>query len=63
MRNLAATEEGVLNRLHGDWIRGEDFFHPADRFVTFQGIETAIFVALAVALVIATVYWVRRHVA
>jgi hypothetical protein len=60
--SLAATEEGVPNRLHGDWIRGEDFFHPADRFVIFQGIETAIFIAVAVVLVLMTLYWVRQRV-
>jgi hypothetical protein len=38
-------------------------FHPADRFVVFQGIETAIFIAVAVALVLATVCWIRRRVA
>jgi hypothetical protein len=37
--------------------------HPADHFWTFQAIETAIFVALAVCLVLATIYWIRRRVA
>jgi hypothetical protein len=41
----------------------QDFFHPAKRFVTFQAIETAIFVLAAVALMVATVYWVRRRIA
>jgi hypothetical protein len=37
-------------------------FHPADRFWLFQGIETAIFVALAVLLLLAAVHWVRRRI-
>jgi ABC-type transport system involved in multi-copper enzyme maturation permease subunit len=41
----------------------QDFFHPAERFVTFQAIESAIFVVVAVALIVATVYWVRQRVA
>jgi hypothetical protein len=71
------TEAGLSwNRLHGDWIRvgpvevpgtaaGEVFqtlpMHPADRFVLFQGIETAIFVALAVILVVVGILLVRRR--
>ena len=34
---------------------------PAERFWLFQGIETALFVALAV-LLLAAVYWVRRRI-
>jgi hypothetical protein len=36
-------------------------FQPADRFWTFQGIEAAIFLALAVAVVLVTVALVRRR--
>jgi hypothetical protein len=35
-------------------------FHPADRFWTFQLIEAGIFVGLAAALLVATVWLVRR---
>ena len=35
-------------------------FQPADRFWTFQAIEAGIFVALAAALLVATVWLVRR---
>jgi hypothetical protein len=38
-----------------------ELFHPADRFWTFQSLETAIFLALALALAAATVWWVRRR--
>jgi hypothetical protein len=37
--------------------------HPAHHFWTFQAIETAIFVALALCLVLATIYWIRRRIA
>jgi ABC-type hemin transport system ATPase subunit len=39
-----------------------ELFHPADRFWLFQGIETALFVALAVLLLLASVHWVRRRI-
>jgi hypothetical protein len=38
-----------------------ELFHPADRFWLFQGIEAALFVALAVILLLAAVHWVRRR--
>jgi hypothetical protein len=38
-------------------------YQPADRFWLFQGIETAIFLALAEACVAFTFWWVRRRVA
>jgi hypothetical protein len=38
-------------------------YQPADRLATFQTIETAIFVTLAVLLIGLTVVWVRRRVA
>ena len=44
---------------HG--IRGFDLYQPAGRFWLFQGIETAIFVGVAVALLAVTVVWVRRR--
>jgi hypothetical protein len=37
-------------------------FHPADRFWLFQSIETALFVALAVLLLLAAIHLVRRRV-
>jgi len=38
-----------------------ELFHPADRFWTFQSIETAIFLVFALSLAVATVWWVRWH--
>ena len=36
--------------------------HPAGHFWAFQAIETAIFVALAVGFMVATIYWIRRRI-
>lgn len=36
-------------------------YQPADRFWLFQGIESAIFFGLAVALLALTIWWVRRR--
>jgi hypothetical protein len=38
-------------------------YQPADRFWLFQGIESAIFFALAAALLVLSVYWIRRRIA
>jgi hypothetical protein len=38
-------------------------YQPADRFWLFQGIESAIFVVLALGLLALTVWWVRRRLA
>jgi hypothetical protein len=37
--------------------------HPARHFGAFQAIETGIFVALAISLILATIYWIRRRIA
>jgi hypothetical protein len=37
--------------------------HPARHFWAFQAIETAIFVALAIGLLVASMYWIRRRIA
>jgi hypothetical protein len=38
-------------------------YQPGDRFWAFQGIETAIFLSLAVGLLAVTVWWVRERIA
>ena len=77
LENFAIDVPQMRNDLHGDWILAENVvfneadrtsqsvltIHPADDFWTFQAIETAIFVALAVCLVLATTYWIRRRIA
>jgi len=37
-------------------------YQPADRFWTFQGIEAGIFVALALALLVLTLWWMRKRI-
>ena len=37
-------------------------YHPASRFWLFQGIETALFLGLAAALLAVTVWWVTRRI-
>jgi hypothetical protein len=36
-------------------------YQPSDRFLTFQGIEAAIFVALGLALLALTLWWMRHR--
>jgi ABC-type transport system involved in multi-copper enzyme maturation permease subunit len=67
----------MRNDLNNDWIvdtasvfdraegRGYELLtvHPFRHFWAFQAIETGIFVALAVALLIGAIYWTRRRIA
>ena len=46
---------------HG--LRLTETWQPANRFWTFQGIETSIFIALSLGLVALTIWWVRRGIA
>jgi hypothetical protein len=48
---------------YGAGAYNQDLFQPADRFWLFQGIETALFVALALVLVLVAVRLVRRRLA
>jgi hypothetical protein len=47
-------------RAHG--FMNVDVFQPAGRFWLFQGIETAVFTGLAVALLAFTIWWVRARI-
>jgi hypothetical protein len=38
-------------------------YQPVDRFWMFQGIEAVIFVALALALLALTLWWMRQRIA
>jgi len=46
---------------HG-WLQFVSW-QPANRFWTFQGIESLIFFGLAAALLAFTIWWVRRRIA
>jgi ABC-type transport system involved in multi-copper enzyme maturation permease subunit len=76
LENFAIDVSQMRNDLHGDWIVAAPglvgapagtpevlTIHPAEDFWAFQAIETAIFVALAVGLIVATIYWIRRRIA
>jgi hypothetical protein len=39
-----------------------ELLHPSERYWLIQGIETALFVVLAVLLLLAAVHWVRRRI-
>ena len=60
----------MRNDLNGDWIMASHAsagtevltIHPARHFWAFQTIETTIFIALAIALLIGSMYWVRRRI-
>lgn len=69
--DLFAGYGQMRNDLHGDWIvashtsaTGTELLtiHPANQFWTFQAIETAIFLALALVLLAGAVYWIRHRV-
>jgi len=69
--DLAAIGHPTMrNDLNGDWIvatharAGTEVLtvHPIGQFWAFQAIETAIFIALAIALLAGTMYWIRRRV-
>jgi ABC-2 family transporter protein len=47
---------------YGPGAYNQELIHPADRFWLFQGIETALFVALAMLLLLAAIHLVRRRI-
>ncbi len=58
---LSNTKDTFFQCVHTHgWLLAE-VYQPSDRYWTFQAIETAIFVALALALLGLTVYWVRAR--
>lgn len=60
----------MRNDLNGDWIVATHpgtnteilTIHPANQFWAFQAIEAAVFVALAIALLMGSIYWIRRRI-
>jgi hypothetical protein len=47
---------------YGPGAYNQEVFQPADRFWLFQTIETALFIAVAVLLLLAAIHWVRRRI-
>jgi hypothetical protein len=58
---LTGDKEGILQYLHDQGVRFADLYQPADRFWTFQAIEAAIFVVLALAVLCFALWWVRKR--
>jgi hypothetical protein len=56
------NSHGGNSSLAANGLTGFVLFQPADRFWTFQGIETAIFAALAALLIALAYYWTTRRV-
>jgi hypothetical protein len=56
-----APKSNVLSCVASHGYHQLDVYQPASRFWAFQGIESAIFVGLAVALLALTFYWVTRR--
>ena len=60
----------MRNDLNGNWIVASHpgtnteilTIHPASDLWAFQAIETAIFAALAIILLVSSIYWVRRRI-
>src|SRR5262245_46169719 len=73
-RGLPRLDTGyptMRNDLNNDWIVATRAgtttevltVHPAHQFWASQAIETAIFAALAIALLMGSIYWIRRRIA
>lgn len=58
--DIAKSDIFQCAHAHG-WLQYVTF-QPADRFWAFQGIETALYLGLAVALLALTIYWVRHRI-
>ncbi len=58
---IGSGPQCVLRQVRALGIRGYDLYQPASRYWLFQGIETAIFAGLALALFAVAVWWVRRR--
>lgn len=56
------SRDAVSACLHDHGILNSLVYQPAHRFWLFQGIETAIFLALSLAFFTLTAWWVSRRV-
>lgn len=61
LSSFGATKDTFFHCVEAHGWLGSEVYQPAARYWTFQGIETAIFVALAVALLGLAAYWVRAR--
>ncbi|HEY7037190.1 MAG TPA: hypothetical protein VH482_38065 [Thermomicrobiales bacterium] len=63
-RAIRLGADDAFNRcLHDHSIVNTLVYHPASRFWTFQGFETALFLGVSAILLAVTVWWVLRRIA
>jgi hypothetical protein len=55
-------KDSVVTCLASHGFHFVDVYQPASRFWAFQGIESALFVVLAAALLVLAAWWVRRRI-
>lgn len=61
---VAGPDKQAFNTcLHAHGLMNSIVYQPASRFWIFQGIESAIFLGIAAALLALTVWWALRHIA
>jgi hypothetical protein len=61
--DAGATKNAVFDCIASHGWKEYVSYQPADRFWTFQAIETGIYVVLAVGLLALTIWWVQRRIA
>jgi hypothetical protein len=61
--SVGGTKLDAFQCIHNHGWLAFTIYQPADRFWLFQGIEAAIVVALAVALLTLAIWWVRKRIA
>ena len=54
---LNTTKSAIPDCMVAHGFRTFDLYQPANRFWSLQGIETAIFLALTIVLLVFTVWW------
>lgn len=61
LSSFNSTKDSFFQCVHNHGWRLAEVYQPADRYWAFQAIETALFVALALALLGLAIYWVRSR--
>ena len=60
---LTAPKQQIEHCLRAHHVFNVAVYQPASRFWLFQGIEAGIFAGLAVALLLASAWWLRHRLA
>jgi hypothetical protein len=61
-RSDAADYQATIRCLRGHGLQRTDIYHPDRQFWPLQGIETSIFIILAIALIAFATYWTLRQI-